>query len=383
MVPKENVLPISDQPRMQLREQALASLKTLDISGDRPFLPTLHKVLALLPEQRQSLPSATSGVFSGFHDHEAETELTVHLFRHWHLYPESSSLTALCLLGLDLFAPDATLTQLKALLAASVLGEMPNDLPYHNNIHYRKVLLQTLRMVRAHNDTYKGTAKALTADDIVLLMIAACIHDLGHDGHGNTVRGVWEQGKLERQAYDIAVPYLLACGFDKPEELERLRVMILCTDVTPVGDPASAAAQMKAAYRHHFMGFKGRFQSLNLDANLKRLETDADLILMSLLLHEADIATSAGLTYAVTAYETAALMEEIGQETAHPQHVMDFLNLICQRQMLSIAGQELFAANMARIHALTEEAIAAGNHAYPKAELSPFISGSGAGKPLH
>lgn len=374
----------SDHPLSNLREQAFASLKTFDISGDLPFLPTLDHVLSALPAQMQNMPLSTAGVFSGHHDNDAETELTVHLYRHWHTQPESSSLTALSLFGLDLCAPGASLQQIKAVLAASVLGEIENTLPYHNNIHYRKVLLQTLRMIRAHNNIYLGTARALSTDQMVLLMIVACIHDLGHDGQGNTVRGVWQAGRLERKAYDLALPYLQACGYDNVNDLERLRVMLLCTDVTPAGDPISAAAQMKAAYRHHFMGFKGRFQTLNLDPELKRLETDEDLTLMSLILHEADVATSAGLTYDMTAYETALLMQEMGAETARPQHVMDFLNLICQRQMLTIAGQELYAANLARIYALTEEAVQAGDDPYPMAELSVFLSGGkDSGKPVH
>ena len=65
-------------------------------------------------------------------------------------------------------------------------------------------------------------------------------------------------------------------------------------------------------------------------------------------------------------------MEFKGEE-AYPNQIIDFLNQICQRQFITDSGQRLYAANLARIHALAEEDVRNGNHALPKPELSDFI----------
>jgi hypothetical protein len=130
---------------------------------------------------------------------------------------------------------------------------------------------------------------------------------------------------------------------------------------------------MKSAYRYHFLGQKRKTGPLNLDEDLEPLQRDADLTMMCAILHEADIGTSAGLDYNVTTYETGLYKREMGEEQAFPKDIVDFLNDICQRQMLTDAGQRLFAANMARIFALAEREIADGNHAFPQPEYSDFL----------
>ena len=131
--------------------------------------------------------------------------------------------------------------------------------------------------------------------------------------------------------------------------------------------------QMKAAYRFHFLGEKKKFERLNLSPALKLLEKNEKVCLMACLLHEADMATSAGLTYEMTSYETVLVRDEIGTRDAKPEHIIEFLDVICQRQFLSEAGQKLYAANMGRIYALAEEAVKDGNALFPKSEHTDFI----------
>ena len=47
--------------------------------------------------------------------------------------------------------------------------------------------------------------------------------------------------------------------------------------------------------------------------------------------------------------------------------------------MLSEVGQQLFAANLARIYALAEEDYKAGNETYPALEKSNFVLGAKSG----
>lgn len=318
--------------------------------------------------------SQCEGVFPTKDSAGPDTVSIVEYLRSWHVLGNSPSLVAMAVAACEEFGikkPD----NVQLLLLAAVLGDVENDLPYHNNLHFKKVMLQLMRLISVHNSIYGGTAKALDEDQCAVLLIGGCIHDLGHDGLGNTVKGVFYSGRLERQSFDFAKPYLEAAGAGR-EMLDPLRAMILTTDVTPLGDVTNPMNQMKAAFRYHFRGEKEKFPSLNLSDELEVFEDDAALTVMACMLHEADIATSAGLEYSITQFETCKLMEEIGSDDARPSHVLDFLDKVCQRRFLSDAGQELFGANLARIVALSEEADQAGNEAFPKADHTSFILAS-------
>ncbi|MCE7886354.1 MAG: hypothetical protein DYH13_02475 [Alphaproteobacteria bacterium PRO2] len=333
---------------------------------------TAQKIIETLEQDAATLESEANFIFSHAAGGEGMTPQSVAMLLRWHIAERTPSLSSLAIFAARNLAFGMPPEIARGVLAASVIGEAENNLPYHNNLHYKKVLFQTMRLIAMHNHIYEGTDQALDGKKTGLLIIAACIHDLGHDGKGNTIKGVFEPGRLERRAFKLAFPYLEACGIDYAD-LEKLRVMLLCTDVAPLGDPANPVNQMKSAYRYHFLGQKRKTGPLNLDEDLEPLQRDAELTMMCAILHEADIGTSAGLDYAVTVYETGLYKREMGEEQAFPQDVVDFLNDICQRQMLTDAGQRLFAANMARIFALAEKEIADGNHAFPQPEYSDFL----------
>jgi hypothetical protein len=235
-------------------------------------------------------------------------------------------------------------------------------------------------MIVRHNSIYAETSNAFGPEQMGMLMIGACIHDLGHDGVGNTVDGVHETGRLEKRSFEFARPYLMAAGLDNEDRLADLRIMLLCTDVSPLYSPDTPVNQMKAAYQYHYLGGKEGGSAPELNDDLKILLDRPDLTLMGLILHEADIAASAGLDYVVTKYETRLYRDEIAHEKAGPQHVLNFLDEICQRQMLSGAGQKLYAANLARICALAEEGVKEGNQPYTRPEDSEFLTGGPSGE---
>lgn len=313
-------------------------------------------------------------IFSPSDETENHTRLTIDLFRRFAKGEAAPSLLALCVFAMRAFKiNDPDLQRL--IMAAAILGEIENPLPYHSNMHYRKVTFQVMRMAAVYNGIYEGTSRAFNERQIALLLATACIHDLGHDGKGNTLKGVYIPHRLEQNSYDMTAPVFEALGNRGEFDMAMIRVMLLCTDVTPFKDPGNAVNQAKAAYRHHFLSGNGIKEGLNLDDDLKIMEKCPAMAAMALMIHEADIATSAGLHYDITKYETGLLMLEVSDGVARPENVINFLNDICNRQMLSEVGQQLFAANLARIYALAEDDFRAGNHPYPPLEKSDFICG--------
>lgn len=330
------------------------------------------KVIAHLDADISQLETTAAFLFERTDNISEATEVNEALLRQWHT-GDAPSLCALACFALDRLTPDLAPDVYQSCLLAALLGSVTNPLPYHNNLHYTKVLLQLLRMIRAHNNLYEATSYELSQNEIAWLMIAACMHDLGHDGTGNTVRGMHTRSRTELHSLAIFTPYVAALGFDtQAEEILDLSAIILGTDVTPVGDPGSPAMQMKAAYRSHVTD-EAHKNPLHLDEPLNRLEHDKKLSLMALLLHEADLATSAGLTYEISQFETILIHKEHKLPPARPQHVIAFLKNICQRKFLSDAGQKLYAANLARIYARAQHAMESGNEKLGTEETSAFI----------
>ncbi|MCB9982137.1 MAG: hypothetical protein H6861_00465 [Rhodospirillales bacterium] len=360
--------------------QALNALKpTLKDSGDGSWaraselVPTCEIICKTLPKDIEQLEKQEF-LFATFENASSGTQEVVEHLRGWHVMGNAPSLAAMMAVSCEKFDIDQP-DDVQTLMMAALLGEVENDLPYHNNLHFKKVVLQTIRMIAVHNDIFAGTSKAFGSEQITLLLTAACIHDLDHDGLGNMIKGNFYQGRLERRAHEITAPYLRATGMDE-KNIRLLKSLLLSTDVSPLGNVANPMNQMKAAYRFHFKGEKEKYNTLHLDEDLEVFELDSMAAQMACLLQEADIATSGGLDYAVTQYETARIYEEIKLYEARPHHVLDFLDKVCQRCFLTDAGQKLFGANMARICALAEEDLKNGDEPYPKAQHTDFILGT-------
>ncbi len=303
---------------------------------------------------------------------QAATEDVESLFRQWHFQKNPPSLLALCLFLLDELDIQPAPDDLNMLIVSAILGDVRNNTKYHNNMHFRKVLAQAIRMIMCHNAIYENTVRALSIKEVCILLSSVCIHDLDHDGQGNWIKGVHIEGRAEKHSFETAKPYLKAVGCDE-KTLQAIFAILLTTDVSPLDDPGNPMMQMKAAYRFHFMGENSKAHTLNLSENLKILEKDKALTTLCLFMHEADIATSAGMTYEITQYETGLIMEEFKEDKAYPADVVAFLNQICQRHFLSDAGQKLYAANIARIYALAEEDVKNGNQPFSKPMHADFL----------
>ena len=59
---------------------------------------------------------------------------------------------------------------------AALIGEVPNDLQYHGNEHYRKVLFHAIRLMATHNQLFEGDARELNAQQIAVLLTGACMN---------------------------------------------------------------------------------------------------------------------------------------------------------------------------------------------------------------
>ena len=365
--------------------QSLNSLRSIlkdeeigDWSRAVELTTVLDDVCKAFDKDVKSLETYEECIFPDMNNATATTADTVEYLREWHVIGNAPSLPAMMAVSCGVFGIESP-DHVQTLLMAGVLGEVENDLPYHNNMHFKKVALQTMRMIAVHNDIFEGTARAFGPKEITMLLAAACIHDLDHDGLGNMIKGNFYQGRLERRAHEIVVPYFRATGMDE-ESLTLLKSMLLATDVSPLGSVTNPLHQMKSAYRRHYKGEKGLHNTLHLDEELEIFELNPMAAQMACLLQEADIATSGGLDYTVTQYETVQIYTEIKLYGARPSHVLDFLDKVCQRCFLTDAGQRLFGANMARICALAEEDYANGDEPFPKAQHTDFILGTSANK---
>ena len=316
-------------------------------------------------------------LFASAEDATESTTKTIEFIQRWYQKGYNPSMLSLCLFAANHFDIKINNDLKKVLTIAAILGEVPNTLAYHNVKHYKKVLIQTIRLITTHNSLNKNTDQACDDSEIALLMLTACIHDLGHDGKGNTVETVYHQARLERQSYQIIIKYFYAIGFKDQNTFETLmdhiRTMLLCTDVSPLGNKNSFTNQMKTIYRQHFKGEKPSAQ-FKLDPELYLQKENPKLSAMSLLIHEADMASSSSLSYDLTVLETASFYQEIGEKEARPEHILEFINNICQRQALSDAGQKLYSENMKNIIAQAEKDIEAGNKPFPPMDKVPFVT---------
>lgn len=362
-------------------EQLQSLSEILDTRKPDPTWPAaiglpekLKEIAKTFSADLAGLEENASFVFSADIGVRAYTERVIDLFRRWHIEGNAPSLSALSVFAMQYFSIHEDDPLVRPVLMASLLGEVPNDLAYHNNMHYRKVLFQTISMIAVHNDIYGGTPQALDKDHIASLIAAACIHDLGHDGRANNTSGTQIRGRAEKRSFDLAKPYLEAAGFSD-SELDDIFVMLLCTDVTPLDDEHSPACELKSAYRFHELGGEGKGIKPQLSRDTAILEKRADLALISMLLHEADVATSAGLDYETTCFETSLYRDEFAADIARPSHITEFISRVCRQQMLTDAGKKLYAENMDAIYKCAMEEVEKGDEPLPRPEDSSFMSG--------
>lgn len=247
------------------------------------------------------------------------------------------SLSSLTIMAAEKFGIDFESSEMKAMLVSATLGEIPNDAEYHNNAHYRKVLLSTIRQISIHNEIYRDTKWELRTRDIALMITAANIHDFMHDGN--------ETGevpmRLEKQSIELARPFLEEAGVGDGF-IADLEVMVLSTYVRPFGNPEAPVNQMKSAYKHYFhtVDEKPRAEIGDkpvLCDELSRLHYNPRLCLLSALFQETDLMPSSVYGYWQAKFEHIAFCREEGL-TPSPQGQIGFMKSVAD-EFLTKAGQ--------------------------------------------
>ncbi|PCI56828.1 MAG: hypothetical protein COB36_00710 [Alphaproteobacteria bacterium] len=306
-------------------------------------------------------------IFSDNTDAIYQTEQTVLLLDKWAKSDDPVSIFSVVAAALKYFNFSSEQGENDTLptLMAAMLADVPNILDYHNNRHFCKVVLHTIRMIVTHNNIWPSGQNYLDNSKTSLLIAAAAIHDLGHQGGGNIIDRKYHMAQVERRSYDLVYPYLNAAGFSE-DTLNDMKVMLTTTDVSPFGDPISPVSQMRRAYEFHYGSADemGDHAALMLSDDLSVLADRSVLCLMCLILHEADIMNSAAVDYDITCHESVSVSRELGLSHALPEGTLLFLERICAGKMLSDSARYLGAANLAKILQRVMEDYKSGNKSY-------------------
>ena len=180
--------------------------------------------------------------------------------------------------------------------------------PYHNAQHFCEVLLSALYLSLLAGVAPKGKVE---------LLIAALAHDFHHDGRTN----VNAPFRLERLSAEAASPYLETAGVPL-EERARITAMIFATEVT-LGTRFARDCHL------HFSG-DGPLPSISgVPGPLATLAGDAGLALQAVIVGEADVLSSAGLTVQYGELQQEKLAEE-WQQPLGADHKLRFLDQVFQ-----------------------------------------------------
>lgn len=286
-------------------------------------------------------------------------------FSRWNEEGGCPSIIALVAHAIGHFGLDPADPLCRAAFVAAVLAEVPNGLQYHGNEHYRKVLFHTIRLAALHNQLSGDRRQVASFDGrkLGLILTAACIHDLGHEGGDNLRDGIYTPGAMEQRAIDIARPYLEAAGLDR-DTIGEIETCVFCTDITFFAGDNSPCVRMKKIFRHYFWEGYDEDVSMMMMGKLRRFEDNPDLAYIAMLLHEADIGSSAGLSYEQTMKETIAIMEERGVKTAGPKTVLAFLREQLGETLFTEPGKILFGKVMADVIRQAEDDLKNGRDSF-------------------
>ena len=146
---------------------------------------------------------------------------------------------------------------------------------YHNGRHFLEVVLCALYLTRIAGLARERSARVVTA---------ALVHDFHHDGS----RSATSPFRLEALAAAKTDPYLLGAGV--PDALRaQVQALVLATE------PRTGVPYARACLRHQADGAPAP-QPDDPPAPLERLLKEPDLALEAVLLAEADVLPSIGLT---------------------------------------------------------------------------------------
>jgi hypothetical protein len=194
---------------------------------------------------------------------------------------------------------------------------------YHNSKHYCEVVLSALHL---------SLLGALAKGEQARLLVAALAHDFHHDG--KIIHGI--PFRLERVAVEATIPYLEAAAVPE-DERARIAALILATQVS------TAVTFVRQCYRH-FFGDDEQPRAPESEPRLALLAVDARLALQAVLLTEADVLPSVGLTEAHGELSQLNLSRERGKELG-PTDKLHFLGHVFGDFLVS----RFFSPNVERL----------------------------------
>lgn len=240
---------------------------------------------------------------------------------------------------------------LPAALTAAVLAEVQHLNSYHNTHHFREVYVMVMRLCATHNRFVEIPHDKFYPTDILLMLIAAAIHDFSHDGKGNFIDGKHYPSRLEKKAVAMARPFLQAAGLDEGS-LKLVELMVLTTDVSQSPKHESPSSILRKAYEAHY---SKKIAMPPLPSSLARLAYDDKLSLMAATLGEADIAPSTGLDYDYSKFATTLVAAESGVMKPAASTLHGFMMQICHGRYLTPAARYLMAENFTIISLQAEQ----------------------------
>jgi len=176
---------------------------------------------------------------------------------------------------------------------------------YHNTQHFCEVLLSAL---------YLSRLAAVPAQPIREILLAALVHDFHHDGTTNGTIAF----RLERLAADATLPYLEAAGV-APAERVRIVSLVFATELI-------TGMRFARQCHLHFSAGAPRPSLEGIPAPLALLASDATLAREAVLVGEADLLSSVGLTVRYGHLQQQKLSRE-WQKPLGADHKLRFLDL--------------------------------------------------------
>ena len=257
--------------------------------------------------------------------------------------PSQSTILAAALDRLGI-TPD--IPERKAAMVAAVLAAVPCTNQFHNGDHSREVLANAIWLSQANAVlAAAGTQGAAPMAPIAVarLLLAATMHDLGHDGTANTVPTAggddhYVPFRLEDSAFELMRPVLGRAGIDFAV-IGDLQAMLRATD--PRARPG-----VRAVTDHALYGVRLPAEVANEFAHRLRHQ---GLALATALLCDADVISSAGLTHEYYLRLSSLLSTERGT-TITDAEARDFFIGVVGDSFASAAGKRL-DANLRSIRA--------------------------------
>jgi len=220
-------------------------------------------------------------------------------------------------------------------LLAAVLIAAPSSLAYHTLAHTREVVINATWLLAATDDLAaqnRAGAVPLGPDEAGTLLLAAAMHDLGHDG-GHGLRGGAEDSphRLEERAFRWMRPGLRRLGVPVAI-LKDLHTILLITD--PVLRPDARRVTDYVLFGEPYPANAARHPVL------AALIGRPSLAQLCALMADADVLSSVGLTVAWQDEQTRRLSEERGAPISRHER-LHFQDRIAGPGLASAAGRLL------------------------------------------